>query len=94
MLLIMDIPTEVDNDAVMTFLQEYCSEAIGRTQIGSNYMVLALVLMQTVGRMNGRRIQNQRVLVDVFNNISQGKSRYLWVVWRQQMLSMFAKLAN
>jgi hypothetical protein len=46
MLLIMDIPTEVDNDAVMTFLQEYCSEAIGRTQIGSNYMVLALVLIR------------------------------------------------
>jgi hypothetical protein len=64
-------------------------------------MVFALVLMQTVEsrnlpvvRMNDRRIQNQRALVDVFNNISQGKSRYLCVVWRQQTLSILAKLVN
>lgn len=83
-MLITDLPTEADNDAVMTFLQEYRPESIDRTQIGGNWMVSALVLMQTIkGRdwavknLNGEMIQGQRVTVQTFSNLTQGKSRQL-----------------
>ncbi|KAB2110351.1 hypothetical protein AG0111_0g1242 [Alternaria gaisen] len=77
-LLITDLPTEADNDAVMTFLQEYRTESIDRTQIGGNWMVSALVLMQTtkgrdwaVKNLNGGMIQGQRVTVQTFSNLTQ-----------------------
>ncbi|KAI5376448.1 hypothetical protein J4E82_004944 [Alternaria postmessia] len=77
-LLITDLPTEADNDAVMTFLQEYRPESIDRTQIGGNWMVSALVLMQTtkgrdwaVKNLNGEMIQGQRVTVQTFSNLTQ-----------------------
>ena len=90
-LLITDLPTEADNDAVMTFLQEYRPESIDRTQIGGNWMVSALVLMQTtkgrdwaVKSLNGEIIQGQRVTVQTFSNLTQGKSRQLRVPRRSQ----------
>lgn len=71
-LLITDLPTEADNDAVMTFLQEYRPESIDRTQIGGNWMVSALVLMQTtkgrdwaVKNLSGGMIQGQRVTANL-----------------------------
>jgi hypothetical protein len=41
-LFITNIPTEVDNDEVMTFLQEYRPESIDRNQIGGNWMYVFL----------------------------------------------------
>jgi hypothetical protein len=85
-LLITGIPTEVDNDGVMAFLQDYRPEAIDRTEIGGNRMLSALVVMQTIQgrdlaaeRMNGMRLQGQRVVVQTFNNVTQGKSISLCV---------------
>ena len=86
MLLITGIPTEADNDAVMTFLRSYRPESIDRAQIGGNCMVSALVLMQTsegrdraVEEMNGQMIQGQRVVVQTFSNLTQGNSEHLCV---------------
>ncbi|KAL1799549.1 hypothetical protein ACET3X_003586 [Alternaria dauci] len=82
-LLITGIPIEADNDAVMTFLRSYRPESIDRAQIGGNWMVSALVLMQTsegrdraVEEMSGQMIQGQRVVVHTFSNLTQGNSRH------------------
>ncbi|KAG9193802.1 hypothetical protein G6011_03837 [Alternaria panax] len=78
LLLITDIPTEADNDEVITFLQDYRPESIDRAQIGGNWMVSALILMQTVegrdqaaARLNGRMIQGHRVVMHTFSNLTQ-----------------------
>jgi hypothetical protein len=86
-LLMTDIPTELDNDMVIAFLHEYRPEAIDRAEIGGNRMLSALILMQTaegrdraVERLNGTTLEGQRVVLQAFNNVSQGKSRHYRII--------------
>jgi len=80
-LLMTDIPTELDNDVVMAFLHPYRPEGIDRAEVGGNRMLSALVLIQTaegrdqaVEQLNGTTLAGQSVVLQAFNNVTQGKS--------------------